>query len=139
MTCNMKIIQQKSILSVEEVEFLGYRVGTNGIRPTNEKVQAIQNLKPPSNVSELRSLLGLVNFLGKFLPNLATITYNMRTLLNKDSVFHWGAHHSAELDNLKKMLSKVETLGFFDPRDETILITDASPYGLGAILMQVGY
>lgn len=134
---NMKINEKKSLLSVEEVTFLGYLVGINGIRPTNEKVQAILNLNPPSNVPELRSLLGLVNFLGKFLPNLSAVTYNMRKLLNKECVFKWEARHSAELDTLKKMLSNIDSLGFFDPQDETILITDASPYGLGAVLIQV--
>ncbi|XP_055542934.1 uncharacterized protein K02A2.6-like [Wyeomyia smithii] len=134
---NMKINRAKSVLSVKEVIFLGYRISTDGIHPTDEKIQAIMDLQPPANVSELRSLLGLLNFLGKFLPNLVALTFNMRTLLIKDCPFKWNDKHSAELDKLKAILSKVDTIGFFNPQDETLLVTDASPFGLGAILIQV--
>lgn len=134
---NMKINEQKSQFGVKEVIFLGHHVSTEGIKPTDEKIRAILNLQPPSSTTELRSLLGLINFVGKFVPNLATMTRHMRSLLLKQNTFVWGEEHSRELEAIKTVLGKVETLGYFDPTDETRLITDASPFGLGGILVQI--
>lgn len=134
---NMKINEEKSVFGVSSVEFLGHIVSTEGIRTTDEKVQAIRSLQPPSSVSELRSLLGLVNFVGKFIPNLSALTFHMRSLLNKESSFVWSETHTQELNTIKQMIASADYLGFFDPNDETILVTDASPYGLGAILIQI--
>lgn len=93
-------------------------------------------LRNPNSQAELLSLLGLLNFVGKFIPNLSSLTFNMRNLLTKGSVFKWEDKHSEELETIKKVIGKVESLGYFDPEDETSLITDASPYGLGGILIQ---
>lgn len=134
---NMRINHQKSVFGVSSVTFLGHVVSIDGIRPTDDKIKAIQELQRPSSVSELRSLLGLINFVGKFIPNLSTMTIHMRALLNKESKFAWTVAHTKELDALKGLLGRVDCLGYFDPKDETILVTDASPYGLGAILIQI--
>lgn len=76
---NMKVNEQKSQFGVREVTFLGHHVSTEGIKPTDEKIRAILDLQPPSSITELRSLLGLINFVGKFVPNLATMTRHMRS------------------------------------------------------------
>lgn len=134
---NMRINEQKSQFGVREVIFLGHCVTTEGIRPTDDKIRAILDLQPPSSTTELRSLLGLINFVGKFIPNLAAMTRHMRSLLVKKSSFTWSEEHSLELRAIKAILGKVESLGYFDPNDETLLTTDASPFGLGAILVQI--
>ncbi|XP_062558257.1 uncharacterized protein K02A2.6-like [Armigeres subalbatus] len=95
---NMKINDQKSIYSVTEVEFLGHCVSKDGIRPTDERIKAILSLQAPSSVTELRSLLGLVNFVGRFVPNLSGLTHHMRQLLIKDCFFQWMEVHDKELD-----------------------------------------
>lgn len=134
---NMRVNAQKSVLGVKEVTFLGYHISEDGIRPTDDKIAAVRDLQPPTSVSDLRSLLGLINFLGRFIPNLADLTYHMRQLLIKGCRYEWHDKHNMELNKLKQLLGKVESLAFFDPLDETLLVTDASPYGLGAILIQV--
>lgn len=134
---NMKINEKKSVFGVQQVTFLGHHVSTEGIRPTDDKIRAILDLQPPNSVSELRSLLGLINFVGKFIPNLSAMTYHMRSLLTKQCPFTWKEDHTNELALIKQTLGKIDSLGFFNPKDETILVTDASPFGLGAILFQV--
>lgn len=134
---NMKINEEKSVFGVKEVTFLGHVVSVHGIKPTQDKIQAILDLQPPSCMTELKSLMGTVNFVGKFIPNLASITAGMRELLVKDTPFVWRDRHDHELNEIKSTLGKVESLGFFNPVDETLLITDASPVGVGAILAQV--
>lgn len=133
---NLKINKSKSVFGVTEVSFLGHVVSTKGIKPTHDKVQAILDLQPPKSLTELKSLLGMINFVGKFIPNLATLTYHMRGLLGKNTIFSWKETHSDELNEIKRVLGNVQSLGFYDPDDETLLITDASPVGLGAILVQ---
>jgi hypothetical protein len=54
----------------KELGYFGHRVGKNGVKPDPEKVRAIVELPPPTSVSESRRLLGMINYLGKFLPDL---------------------------------------------------------------------
>ncbi|XP_058463779.1 uncharacterized protein K02A2.6-like [Malaya genurostris] len=136
-TMNMKVNTQKSIIGTNNLDFLGYHISENGIHITDAKLEAIRNLQPPVTVSDLRSLLGLINFLGRFVPNLSDLTFHMRQLLVKDCRFVWTDNHDKELAIVKQILNRVESLAFFDPLDETLLVTDASPWGLGAILIQL--
>lgn len=134
---NFRINGKKSLLGVTEVTFLGHIISTKGIKPTEDKIQAILDLRSPKNVTELKSLMGMINFVGKFIPNLATLTSNMRQLLIKGVPFNWNQPHNQELGKIKSILGRVESLGFYDPKDETLLVTDASPVGVGSILIQV--
>lgn len=61
---------EKCEFAKEEIKFLGYIVSAEGMKPDPDKTRAIQDMKEPGNVSELRSFLGTVNQLGKFIPNL---------------------------------------------------------------------
>lgn len=61
----------------------------------------------------------------------------MRQLLIKGAPFVWNLVHNHELDEIKFILGRVESLGFYDPKDETLLVTDASPFGVGSILIQI--
>lgn len=60
-------------------------IGKNGVKPDPDKVSAVVNMEAPQNVSELRRFLGMVNQLGKFVPNLATVTEPLRALLSTQS------------------------------------------------------
>ena len=69
----LKLNKAKCEFRKEDLGFFGHRVGQDGIKPDREKVRAIIELSPPSNVSELRRLLGMIDYLGKFLPDLSSI------------------------------------------------------------------
>ena len=75
------------------VEFLGYRISFKGTQPTTEKVKAIQMAPEPSDVTQLKSFLGAVNYYGKFLPDLATIMAPLYSLVKKDTKWCWGRRH----------------------------------------------
>ena len=66
------------------VEYLGHQVDAEGLHTTTEKLEAITKAPAPKNVRELRSFLGLLNYYGKFLPNLATLLHPLNRLLQKD-------------------------------------------------------
>lgn len=110
---NMRINEQKSVFSATEVVFLGHRVGSEGIRPTEDRIKALRELQAPSSVTELRSLLGLINFVGRFVRNLSSLTFHMRDLLHKDCAFKWTNTHDKELESVKSILGIYFLVLFF--------------------------
>ena len=70
--------------------FLGHKVDVTGLHPVHEKVQAIQEAHTPSNVTELKAYLGLLNYYNKFLANLSTVLAPVHKLLQKDTKWQWG-------------------------------------------------
>ena len=95
------------------------------------------NAPSPKNLHELRSLLGLINYYGKFIPNLATILHPLNDLL-KDSVpWEWSNGCEEALGLAKQALVSSEVLMHYDPALPLRLATDASQYGVGAVLSHI--
>lgn len=106
------------------------------ITPDPIKIEAITNLQPPRNASEVRSFLGMLNYLTKFPPNLAGQKQPFRELILKDTEWSWTAKHQHPFNHVKKQLSKAKSLSYHDMGDEIHLYVDAGPFGLGAIFAQ---
>lgn len=134
---NVTLNKEKCVFGVTEIEFLGHRLSAEGIKPAHDKVSAIKQFREPKTAEETRSFLGLVNYLGKFIPNLATVTEPLRKLTKHDASFDWKLEQQQAFDLLKQYLSKETTLGYYSVTDRTQVIADASPVGLGAILIQI--
>ncbi|KAL7376345.1 hypothetical protein ABVT39_006101 [Epinephelus coioides] len=73
-------LNDKCEFAREEIMFVGHKVSANGIEPNPNKVKAIQQLPQPTSVEDVRRLLGMANYLAKFLPQLATITTSLKEL-----------------------------------------------------------
>ena len=84
----------------------------------------------------VRSVMGLVNFSAKFFPNLATVSEPLRQLTRKGVTFKWDEKQQKAFKSLKKTLTRAETLPYYDKDAKTRVIADASPFGLGAVLVQ---
>lgn len=134
---NVLLNLDKCLWGVKQMEFLGHRISENGIQASERKIEAIKNFRPPSTAEELRSLLGLVNYLAKFIPDLATITTPLRELLRSNKNFTWENQHNHAFNEIKHSICQNQNLGYFDPQDKTQIIADASPTGLGAVLVQI--
>lgn len=127
----LEINEQKSVYNVTQVKFLGHIVTTDP-----GKVKDIKSFRTPQNKSELQTLLGLATFLGRYIANLSEITVPLRKLLNKDNDFVWKDEQQEALVKLKCALTRDTFLSFFVRGRTTILVADAGPNALGAVLLQ---
>ena len=134
--CNIKFNYDKIQFKKKEVTFFGETYTTDGRKPDPGKVEAILNLKLPENKKELQSFLGMVNYLGKFTPELACLTEPLRFLIRKNVPYNWNVEHTEAVNAIKKEIANAGKLKHFDPLKETVLQTDASIKGLGACLLQ---
>ncbi|UYV69971.1 K02A2.6-like, partial [Cordylochernes scorpioides] len=134
----IKLNRDKCKFQLQEVQFLGHIVTTEGIKIDPEKVRAIGEIKSPSNKQELQRLLGMVQYMSRFIPNLAEKTKNMRLLLKKDTPWLWDESLDCDLLEIKTLLRTAPTLKFFNPNGNLTLSVDASSYALGAVLLQNG-
>jgi transposase InsO family protein len=118
----------------ESVVYLGHRIDAEGLHPLKEKVQAILAAPTPQNCTQLRSFLGLVNYYGKFLPNLSDVLGPLHFLLSKDTKWQWKRAQEQAFERCKQMLVEPGVLVHFDASLELFLECDASDYGLGAVI-----
>lgn len=119
------------------VEFLGHTISDQGISPKRDKTQAIMNARPPKDKTELRSFLGLVVYVGsRHVPHVADGTVKLRQLLVDNTPFKWMPEHQKAFDELKSHIASADVMGYYSLHDDTFLYTDASPWGLGAVLIQ---
>ena len=117
--------EEKCEFSKSEIKFVGHIVNRDGILPDPDKVSAIKHMERPSDVSGVRRLLGMVNQMGKFSPNLAENTKAIRDLLNKGSHWCWGAAQEQAFQEIKTSLSSSPTLALYDPNKDTVVAADA--------------
>ena len=94
--------------------------------------------RSPSNVSELRSFLGLVNFVTKFVSHSADLLMPLNNLLKKDVKFIWSSAQQKSFESIKKAVCESTILSYYNPNLELVLENDASEYGLGSALFQNG-
>ena len=120
-----------------ELNYLGHRITAEGIHPTEEKIQAIRNMKRPEDVKELQSMLGIINFYRRFLPNLSTQLQPLNQLLQKDARWKWTPACEMVFKKLKTALSEKDVLVHYDEKKPIKLSCDASAYGLGAVISHV--
>lgn len=88
----------------------------------------------PTSMSELKAFLGLINYYGKFLSNLATTLAPLYKLLQKNVKWSWGAIEKSAFEQIKKQLTSDSLIVHYDPNAELVLSCDASPYRVGAVL-----
>ena len=106
MIFNLKLAPKKAYIGVRVIKFLGHRVTAKGVEPDPEKVEAMIKLPTPSNVRQLRSLLGALSYYRKFLPQMTTVTRPLNNLLKKGVKFVFTTEHVEIVLSRIKRLSR---------------------------------
>lgn len=130
------INKKKSVFVANEVEYLGRRISQGQVRPSPRKIQALIGSPIPSNVKQVRQLLGLAGYFRRYIPNYATETACVARLTKVGVPFIWGNDQERARKYVIRCLTNEPVLAIFDPELPTELHTDASSIGYGAVLIQ---
>ena len=134
----MKLNRSKCEFRRNNISYVGHVLTGQGVKPDPEKVRAVKEMPPPTNVKELQTLLGFVQYLAKFIANLSEITAPLRQLLEKDIQWHWDSEQQSAFELLKEKVSNAPVLRYYDPKKDLVMSVDASSKGLGSVILQKG-
>jgi transposase InsO family protein len=134
--CNLTLNKSKCAFNRTSVEFYGFVFSGKGVSPDPHKVEALFEMPEPKTKQEVQSLLGMVNYSARFIPDYSTVTEPIRKLTRKDSTFLWGTEQQEAFERLKFVLAQNPVLAYFDTNARTEVVCDASPVGIGAMLVQ---
>lgn len=127
----LRLNKSKCSFLAPRIEYLGHAID---LHPTDEKIAALREAPTPTNITELRSFIGILNYYGKFLPNLATKLTPLYRLLHKNAPWAWTEKHEEAFQQAKEADS---VLVHYDSTKPLLLACDASEYGIGAVLSHI--
>ena len=132
----LKVQLKKCKFLQPTVEFLGFRISGDGVRPGKGNLRAIENYPRPIDTHDVRKFVGMASFFRRFIRGFASIVDPLIALMKKDAVFEWSEACETAFIELKKRLMAEPVLVKFTRGCPIQLHTDASGFGLGASLMQ---
>jgi len=128
--------RRKCEFGQSKLKFYGYIFSDSGISPDPQKVAAIQNIDRPKNQAEIRSFLGITNYVSRFIRDYSTISEPLRRLTQDKVAFEWTNQQETAFRQLQNALSSDQVMTYFDPSKDTELWVDASPVNVSGILIQ---
>ncbi|UYV63435.1 hypothetical protein LAZ67_2004061 [Cordylochernes scorpioides] len=133
----LNVNNEKCLFGSRQLKILGHVVNENGIHPDPEKVEAILKFPSPKSIPDVRSFLGLCSYYRRFVENFSCKAKPLNDLLKNDAKFCWNEEQENAFEILKEALTSEPVLGHFIEDAETHIHTDASGYGIGAVLIQI--
>ena len=134
----LKVNAKKSFFAREELEYLGYWITREGIKPLPDKVKAILKIDTPRNRKELRSFIGIVNYYRDMWIKRSHVLAPLAGLTSSKAKWQWGPQQQAAFDMAKRIIAKEVMLAYPDFNKPFVIHTDASHYQLGAVISQDG-
>jgi len=125
-------------LRQSQVLFIGHMATDQGLEVDPAKVRAIIEMPAPTDKLGVQRLLGLAQYLAKFLPHLSDVTKPLRDLTQSNVLWVWNEAQQTAFEKLKEMVTRTPVLRYYNLKEEVTLQCDASQSGLGAALMQNG-
>ena len=132
----MRLKLEKCSFFQDSVSYLGHTITANGVAPSTAKVADLIAVTAPSTVSELQSFIGSANYLRKFISNFAQLMAPLYALIKRDAAWRWSKCEDDAFNAVKDALGSAQVLTHYSTDRDLILQTDASGYGLGAVLLQ---
>ena len=136
-SANLKLKPKKCVLFQNEVSFLGHIVSADGVRCNPDKISAIESWPIPTSVSDVRSFLGISSYYRRFIPDFSSVAYPLTRLTQKNRQFEWTDECETAFLTLKRLLTTAPILSYPSRDDMFVLDTDASAFGVGAVLSQI--
>lgn len=133
-----KLNKDKCIFSVNKITFFGHVFSNVGVSADPEKIKAIVGQSAPQSPAEIRSFLGMTQYVARYIPHYATLTEPLRRLTRQNVPWSWSRDEQISFDSLKSVLSSTQVMVYFDPSKATEVLVDASPVGVSAMLTQEG-
>jgi hypothetical protein len=134
----LKINASKSFFGKEELEYLGYWITRDGIKPLSKKVEAINNIATPKTRRQLRSFIGIVNYYRDMWVRRSEILAPLSALCSNAVKWKWTEVHQKAFDTMKRVMAREVILAYPDFNAEFHIHTDASKFQLGAVISQNG-
>ena len=110
-----RLKKEKCYFMQQSVQYLGHRIDAEGLHATDDKLKAITKAPPPKNVSELRSILGLINYYGRFIQNLSSLLHPLNNLLCQDTPWKWSQECAEAFHLAKEKIVPPNVLVHYDP------------------------
>ena len=134
----LKVNASKSFFGKEELEYLGYWITQEGIKPLSKKVEAISNLAPPKTRKQLRGFIGLVNYYRDMWIRRSETLAPLTALTSVKIKYKWTEVEQNAFDTMKRIMARETLLAYPDFSKEFHIHTDASKVQLGAVISQKG-
>ena len=126
----------KCLFACEEVDFLGYHLSREGIKPQERLITAVNRFKSPENKRDLKGFLGLAGFYRNFIAIFAEISQPLNKLTNDHIEFTWNDECEESFSKIKKLLSTYPVLAFPNIGEPFFIEVDASDHAVGGVLSQ---
>ena len=133
---DLKLTKRKCNFLKAHIQYLGHYISGQGLEPIPEKLESLQNMPPPTDLTETRKFLGFVGYYRKFIPKYSDMARPLTNLTRKDIPFEWSKACQAAFEMLKEDLLKEPILKYPKPDQPYILYTDASKYAWAGVLTQ---
>lgn len=134
----VKLNSDKIKLRQSEVPFIGHVATSEGLRADPNKVKAVNEMPRPTDVAGVQRLLGMSQYLAKFLPHLSDLTKPLRELTHKEVEWVWDQPQERAFKQLQEAITSTPVLRYYNLAEDATIQCDASQAGLGAALMQGG-
>ena len=131
---DVRVNKEKSVFLAKTVMYLGHVIYAEGLHKLPTLTNTIVQAPPPRNTQVLRSFLGMLNYYGKFIPNLATLLHPLNGLLRSGVKWQWSAQCRQTFEKAKEALQASSVLVHYDINLPLVLAADASSYGVGAVI-----
>ncbi|XP_003739239.1 uncharacterized protein K02A2.6-like [Galendromus occidentalis] len=131
---DIRLNSEKCVFFEESVTYCGFLIKNQEIHKCDDKVKAIREAPSPKNASDLRSFLGIIQFYSGFAARLADLAHPLYSLLKSNAKFLWDSSMEKSFQAVKEELCSPRVLVPFDPKRPLLLATDASPFGISAVL-----